>query len=398
MLRESIDPRPDWRDRVEEQGLFFHSVGGTPYWDESACYTLEASQIEQIETATADLNEKCLGVVQHLVDNATETFPTLGIPENYWEFILRSWEEDEHTIYGRFDFAFDGVSPPKMLEYNADTPTSLLEAGVIQWYWLQDIGGRFDQFNSIHERLIEAFKRVKDDREIAVPFYFTSLGQDDSVEDYMTATYLRDCAVQAGLDARYINVQDIGLGDSNYFLDGGDDIAHLFKLYPWEWLFAEEFGKNIPESETEFYEPAWKVLLSSKGMLPYLYQLYGDSPYVLKASFSQEDFGDTWVRKPIDSREGQNVLICKNNSILADTPGDYGESPVVFQEYSALPMFAGNCPVIGSWMVNGYACGMGIRESTSIVTDNTSRFIPHRFIPAAKTGGFGAMRKRLLGK
>ncbi len=36
--------------------------------------------------------------------------------------------------------------------------------------------------------------------------------------------------------------------------------------------------------------------------------------------------------------------------------------------------------VIGSWLVNGYACGIGIREDTSPITGNTSRFVPHLFL------------------
>jgi glutathionylspermidine synthase len=36
-------------------------------------------------------------------------------------------------LYGRFDLAYRGDGPPKLLEYNADTPTALFEAAVVQW-------------------------------------------------------------------------------------------------------------------------------------------------------------------------------------------------------------------------------------------------------------------------
>ena len=36
-------------------------------------------------------------------------------------------------------------------------------------------------------------------------------------------------------------------------------------------------------------------------------------------------------------------------------------------------------PVIGSWVIDGVSAGMGIRESASPVTDDTSRFVPHFF-------------------
>ena len=44
-----------------------------------------------------------------------------------------------------------------------------------------------------------------------------------------------------------------------------------------------------------------------------------------------------------------------------------------------MPEFAGNYPVIGSWLVNGYACGIGIREDKTFVTTDDSRFVPHLF-------------------
>lgn len=399
MLRVVTSPRKDWQRTVESQGLFFHS-GDAPYWHEGAFYEFESPQVDRIEAATHSLNQMCLEAVQYVVDNRAETFPRFGIPEEFGDFVCASWDEDEHTVYGRLDLAYDGVGEPKLLEYNADTPTGLLEAAVIQHYWLKDLGGNFDQFNTIHERLIEAFARIKSDREVGgTPFYFTSISQDESVEDFMTATYLRDTAIQGGLATRYVPIEGVGFGeDSEFFRDDSAVIEHIFKLYPWEWLFREEFGKNLLTTATEWYEPAWKCVLSNKAILPVLYQLFGDSPYVLKAAYSQDEFGDTWVRKPIFSREGQNVVICKNGEVVADTPGEYGEFPVVYQEYHALPTFAGNRPVIGSWMVNGYAAGIGIRESEGLVTGNHSRFVPHRFAPSPAKGRFGTIAKKLLGK
>ena len=63
---------------------------------------------------------------------------------------------------------------------------------------------------------------------------------------------------------------------------------------------------------------------------------------------------------------------------VAETEGLYG-GPWVYQQYLPAADFEGNYPVIGSWMVNGYACGIGIREDHSPVTQNTSRFVPHVF-------------------
>jgi glutathionylspermidine synthase len=381
MIRVATEPRADWPKIVESQGLLFHSIDGEPYWDESAYYLFESDEVDQVEAATEQLDEFCLEAVEHVI--AEGRLDELGIPPDFHAFVARSWEHDEHTIYGRFDFSFDGVHPPKLLEYNADTPTALLEAAVIQWFWSRAILGplaeadrsQFDQFNSIHERLIEAWGRVA--RELGRRVAFAALA--GSIEDVMTVTYLRDTAIQAGIKAVPIAVKDIGWNARRRTFTELSErpIEILFKLYPWEWMLREPFGQFLPWGPTRWLEPPWKMVLSSKGILPILFELFPDCPYLLRAE--REPFGDSYVSKPIHSREGANVAIVRGGRTVAETGGEYGEGPRIYQELHPLPEFAGRFPVIGSWMVNGHACGMGIREDDGPITRNTSRFLPHLF-------------------
>lgn len=392
MERLRVQPRTDWQRTVESQGFLFHSADEQPYWDERACYRFSAREIDELEAATYRLNDMCLEAVQHIVNEADTLFPRFAIPDDMRDMVVRSWHRDEITIYGRFDLAYDGQSPPRLLEYNADTPTSLLEAAVIQWYWLQDrkpdLAGNADQFNSIHERLIEAWKRYRS--QLRGTLCFSSL--PDALEDFITVSYLRDTAMQAGLETEFLAIPEIrwdesqksfvrGLGKEGSFGYREEPITNLFKLYPWEWLVREPFGKHLPEAPTRWMEAPWKMLLSNKALLPVLYQLFPDSPYLLRAEF--EPFGDTYVRKPILAREGACVTIVQNGSTVAETDGVdfYRRFPSIYQAYQPLPQWEGNHPVIGSWMVNGWACGIGIREDTSPITGNTSRFVPHFFTP-----------------
>ncbi len=39
----------------------------------------------------------------------------------------------------------------------------------------------------------------------------------------------------------------------------------------------------------------------------------------------------------------------------------------------------GKTAVFGSWLVDGEPAGMGVRESTGLITNNTSCFVPHLF-------------------
>jgi glutathionylspermidine synthase len=201
MQRISTPTRAGWQKIVQSQGLLFHSLDGVPYWNESVYYLFESTEIDQIEAATHHLNQMCLTAVGHVIGQ--RLLGAFGIPPAFHDFVVQSWEQDDHTIYGRFDLVYDGNGPPKLLEYNADTPTALLEAAVIQWFWFQDLMAGadefsrvgFDQFNSLHERLIEAWARVR--TEIGDRVVLAADGQ--SVEDMMTITYLCDTAVQAGL-------------------------------------------------------------------------------------------------------------------------------------------------------------------------------------------------------
>jgi len=358
---------------VEGQGLHFHSAEGQTYWDESACYQFRTAEIDAIEKATYELYDLCLKAVENIVSN--NRFALFQIPEGYIPWLRQSWETDNLSLYGRFDFAYDGSGPPKLLEFNADTPTALLEAAAIQWFWLQDVMPGRDQFNTIHERLIEFWKTMNPAPE--GPIHFTST--KGHLEDFMTANYLRDTAEQAGRKSVYLPIEQVGWNrPRRQFVDVNENVIRTcFKLYPWEWMLREEFGPHLPEVRIRWFEPPWKMLLSHKAMLVVLWELFPECPYLLRAGF--HPWNQTYVQKPVCGREGANVTMVVNGETVAETAGEYGDNAVVYQDVKAIPAFDGNYPVIGSWVVNGSACGMGIREDSSPITRNTSRFVPHYF-------------------
>lgn len=373
MIREEQAPRADWQRKVEELGFHFHTLGGT-YWDERACYRFTAAQVDRLELATAELHARCLEAAGRVIERGD--YARLRIPEKFHALIERSWEADEKSLYGRFDLSWDGRGEPRMLEYNADTPTALLEASVVQWYWLQDVRPGADQFNSLHERLIERWKDMRGQLPADGRVYFTCDGA--SAEDQGNLDYLRDTAVQGGLQALPIDVADIGW-DGRRFVDlDGRPMAALFKLYPWEWMAREAFGEHLLAGGLRVIEPPWKMLLSNKALLPVLWEMFPGHPNLLEASFEPGRFASDHVRKPIYSREGANVRIFAGGRTI-EAPGDYGEEGFIWQAYHPLPRFGPNHTVIGSWMVGEEPAGIGIREDESPITRNTSRFVPHYF-------------------
>ena len=373
MEREERSPRADWQGKVEDLGFHFHSIDGV-YWDESACYRFSSAEIERLESATAELQERCIEAVGRVIERGD--YARFRIPEAFHALIKRSWEDDEKSLYGRFDLSWDGSGEPRMLEYNADTPTALLEASVVQWYWLQDAFPQADQFNSIHERLIERWQDMRGQLPANGRVYFAC--DASSPEDQGNLDYLRDTATQAGLDARAIDITAIGWNGKRFVDQEGEGMAALFKLYPWEWMAREEFGQHLLAGSMRVIEPAWKMLLSNKAILPVLWEMFPGHPNLLAASFEAGRFASDYVKKPIYSREGANVSIAAAGGAI-ESPGDYGEEGFIWQAYHPIARFGQHHAVIGSWIVGEEPAGIGIREDASPITRNTSRFVPHYF-------------------
>ena len=395
MKRIKIQPRNGYREIVKNQGLVFHDTPDktgklVPYWHESAYYEFDTDQIIEIEKATNDLWEMCLVACQHVIDN--DLFHLLKIPQRVVPLIKRTWEEEPPSIYGRFDLAYDGINPPKMLEINADTPTMLLESSVIQWLWKEDVFPEADQHNSIHERLVEKWKELKKywlARNQGDRLHFTHLADEENTEDLMNIVYLMETAQEAGLGVMSISMEDIGFdGRNDTFIDNDDlEIKQIFKLYPWEWMIAEMEaigtvgGGNYlahNNGKTQFIEPIWKMLLSNKGILAILWKLFPNHPNLLEAHLDGTNGMIESVKKPLLSREGANItIISKAGNVKSD--GEYGEEGFVYQKFFDIPVMDGFRPIIGSWVIDGESAGFGVREADGMITDNTSIMTPHVF-------------------
>lgn len=384
------DERPDWREKAAEAGFNFHTIDGDAYWDETSAYRFTLEQIERdIEEPTNALHAMCRQAVEEIV-NSEELMGKLLIPAEHMDLVANSWKAGEPELYGRFDLSYDGNGPASMLEYNADTPTSLFESANFQWQWLEDRQARgylhgADQFNSIYEALVERLG------EIIAPgtdVHFASCAGSD--EDLGTVETIAWAARDAGLGAHYTTIESIGLSEDGQFADSESRvIGTLFKLYPWEDMLREEFGGHIANSGCRFIEPAWKAVVSNKGILPVLWKMFEGHRHLLPAFFEDEMQGAAFdrsshlfakqglVRKPIFSREGADITI--ESRLIQETSPERGymEHAKIIQLYKPLPVFDRGHAVIGSWVVGETACGIGIREDNSRITQDTSRFKPH---------------------
>lgn len=383
MQRISLDERQNKAVRLESRGLSFHAWDN--YWKETTAYKFTSLQVDRIEAASNELLHMLEEAGEHIVNN--HLLGQLGIPPRFHEAVAASWRNEDPTLYGRFDFAYNGEGWPKMLEFNADTPTSLLESAVSQWDWLEDVKPDSDQYNALHEKLVAQWNTIVTKRRPTGPhprrIHFASVS--DNEEDWICVHYLMDTAVQAGLEVKHVYTEGLGFNhETGYFVDQDDQqIDILFKLYPLEWMMREDFGVHLLSTKTQLVEPLWKAMFSTKAILPILWKLYPDHRLLLPAYFEHDVLPagfTSYARKPLFSREGANITLLRDGKEIATGhEQDYGAEGYVLQALVDLKEHDGFFPVIGAWVVGDAAAGMCIREDVNRITTNMSNFVPHFF-------------------
>ncbi len=422
MRRHPSSRRFQWQERNESLGLIY--AVDSSYWREDAHYSFKENEISTLEDAAAAVYSMLISAGDRIIESCrlggcgSECFMSRsGIPEWAHSQIIRTWNDGDAnawahpgqtpdyspSIYGRFDFCYAGEgSVPKLFEFNAQTPTSLLEASVIQWGWLEDLGER-DQWNSIHEKRILAWRRnmaalfqARPWMSKKVTVYFAYDAVEENGEDYMNTVYMQETCRQAGFNTELIGMTEIGLDEgSGQFFHKGKQIEVIFALYPWEWMWNEEGGKPIfkdmadPRKEgTVWIEPPYRAALwGNKAILPVLWEIFGEDPilgkYLLPAYFPGQQPVEmtSYAMKPIWGREGASTRLVRDSNVLEESSGGYGAEGYVLQELCELPAFEGiegvMHPVLGVWMIDGEPAGMGVRESSGLITDDGSCFVPH---------------------
>lgn len=432
--------RPGWENTIQAQGLTYWPTelpNGQvkSYWREGQFYVFSSEEIEQMYQDSRTIFEMLVAAGDYLLDHPKEMI-RMGIPEWTHDQIRKSWlrkrlGEDFGSVYGRYDVVYGGnsllcphpdqgdtydpgLARIRLFEFNADTPTGLPEAAVCQWGYHEDTDQGADQWNSIFEDLTAAWARnmahIVEELGHKPIVYFVCDRADESGEDMKNLECQQKACAAAGFETMAFYIDEIYLDPDDgrfYHGEGGPHIDVVFKLYPWEMMVREEFGRaafadmdrfgerasdGTYTGGTLWIEPPYKMLWSNKGILPILWKLFGEDPEKSQLLLPAYFMGDkpasmtSYVKKPIFGREGANVTIVVDGETVVDTDGMYGVEGFIVQERAIIPCYPGtayngetesNYPVLGIWMVDGEPSGLGIRESTTEVTDNLSCFAPH---------------------
>jgi glutathionylspermidine synthase len=370
----AVTPRQDWRLRVEALGLrepFF--ADGAPYWIEDRGYAIGKAQIDLLYDAAAELEKLCLEAVDRVVQH--DLFDRFDLSPLAARLAGDSWDRRARNLIGRFDLAFVPGQAPKLLEYNADGAVALIEAARLQAEWRDHHAPGALQWNEIEAHLHEAWRGLGLPR---LPAHFAGL-KDDAEAD-ATLDWLAETARAARIDARRIDLDEIGW-DGEKFLDlDGQAVRTLVKIYPWCWLARDDFARHLEFAGTATFEPAWRMLLADKRMLALLWEMFPGHPNLLPASL--EALPGPCVAKPALGRDGKGVRLHAHGAAHPPTGGDTieadaDEGPLVWQELAPTAEIDGRHLIAGVWCVASRPSGLGLRESDGVFVGGEARFVSH---------------------
>ena len=383
-LKERLDD-----SYLEQIGFHWHTdEDGSKYIADELVKISEVDAITFYE-ASNELYDMFVEAGDYVIEN--DLLHEIGIPFNLQELVKLSWENDVHWhLYGRFDFAggLDG-KPLKLLEFNADTPTMLLETAIIQWAILKKNGlDESKQFNNIHECLLKNFQRLVTLEESTDKFHEYYEGWKilfscvkGSQEEEATTKYLQLIAEEAGFETEFAFIDEVEFDDEGvYFQD--KEYEYLFMLVPWEDIAVEEgefasiLTQIVKNQKAIILNPAYTLMFQSKAMMKILWDMFENHPLLLETSF--EPLEGAYVKKPIFGREGDNVeIIDENGEVIDSHDGEYGEQRFIFQEFAELNQDDNGNFYQPSVFFAFEGCGLGFRRENSLIMDNLSKFVGH---------------------
>lgn len=375
------------KNYLESIGFSWHTdEDGSDYLDKRFI-CVSKNEANAYYEAANELYDMFIAAAQNVIDN--DRFDELGIPFNLIDAIKMSWENEVHWhLYGRFDFAggLDG-KPIKLIEFNADTPTSLFESAILQWAMLkQNNLDEHLQFNSIYESLMDNFKRLITLDESVEEFeehyrgwkiLFSSVAGNK--EEELTTKLLAHIAKDAGFECDFAYVDEVEFGEEGIFKNGVN-YEYWFKLIPWEEIAIEEgelamlLTQIMRNQKAIILNPAYTLLFQSKGILKILWELYPNHPLLLESSYEPLQ-GKDFVKKPMFGREGANISIIKDDVKLQENIGPYGNNKMIYQQYYELNSSENEYYQAGVFFAYE-GCGLGFRKG-GLIIDNASKFVGH---------------------
>jgi len=391
-----------------DEAAFVEYMGGHFLSDKPASrflyFLMSKTASEELERATNQLHALFMHATDYVLrDDAL--LARFRIPRALWPRIHRSWDNRRNQmITGRFDFAMSEAGL-KVYEYNCDSAGCYMECGKVQGRWAHHFGceiGR-DAGEALHHRLCDAWRRSSVDGLLHIM-------QDDHPEETYHALFMREAMERAGIETRVIR----GVAGLSWAPDGGildecgDRVRTVWKSWAWETALdqirreCEDDERRLEtyrpgerhdgavrlvdvllRSEVMVYEPLWTLIPSNKAILPVLWSLFPNHPYLLDTSFELTDAlrAKGYVSKPIVGRCGGNIrLFDDNETLIAETSGEFGDRDQIYQELFVLPRSGSLYVQPSTFLVAGAYAASAARVEESLVITDQSDNVPLRVV------------------
>jgi Glutathionylspermidine synthase len=382
-------------------------------WMEGAEYGLADIHLinsqfrNELAYATAELAKIYAKMTELIQKGSEELLLELGIPEQAIPAMRVVIMPRIATLVGRFDFAHtpEGL---KMLEFNADTPTSIVEAFFVnqkacEFFHVQNPNAYMEKdIKQAFTAMVNEYKRrgYKTDRIV-----FSSLGWHD--EDKGTTIFLMN---HSGLQASYIPLEDLRVYEDRLCaLAGGnlEPIDVLYRLHAIEKLAIENDEDGYPtgphvldliaREKLAIINPPSAFIAQTKALQVLIWNLHQEGlffnefehtiidKYMLPTYMENNFLGAPYVTKPIFGREGGAVTLYDNAGEIIDKDKDidYWDQPMIYQRYADLEKITVNTIdglyrghiLWGSFLIGGKPSAICARIGGKI-TDNLSCFLP----------------------
>ena len=367
---------------------------------------------EELRRELAHASEALGGVFSRtaevVMQAGDELLAELGLPEASWAAIRTSLPQMLPTLIGRFDFAAtpNGL---KMLEFNAETPTDVVEAFYVNEKVCDYFGVR-NPNTGMADGLKQAFHRAVDayrGQGFAVDhIVFSSV--DWHEEDAGTTKFL---LAQSGLPAEFVPLSRLRVyNDRVQVWDGLEHapVELMYRLHPLEKLAAERDPDGYPtgphvldiaaRGKLALINPAAALIAQSKALQALIWNLHEKNEFFSPAeqtiiqtyllpTFFENRFAGlcAYVTKPIYGREGGAVTIFGpgGEPWARDEEPEYWDQPVIYQQYAELPqitvetlngLYCGRM-IFGSFLIDGRGSAVVARVGSRI-TGNMAYYQP----------------------
>jgi len=352
-------------------------------------------ELNDFRSVSADLFSLLMQAAQRIADQ--NAWKEAGIPANAIPLISYSLRhEKENYLIGRFDFA-GGIEGKtlKMLEINADTCSLMPETAFIQeLYWeieSKELGHR--PFNLLIHGLKQKFQKLLQQHpNKAANLLVTTFGYE---EDVLNMRVIEKAARMAGFSQIAHTTLDkvIFSPDEGVFLESqtGEYTAYDFwyKFNPWDIIANEEpelfdiLEQIIRNNLCVIMNPAFSMLLQSKAIMKFMYDLSPRHDNLLKTTFNARDFyNHKYVRKPIFGRMGENISFFNGaKRPVYETEGDFSEQDSVYQELADFNEDLEEHRYQPSIYWTGEACALCFRRQDDLIIDDDAEFVGHIVTP-----------------